>query len=75
MRGREAKRLRPETESVNANARGWGWEPGTRRARPVNITGPPRASPLDGPGRAKPDGLKSLAQPDTANGSGLPRHV
>ena len=24
MRGREAERLRPETESVNANARGWG---------------------------------------------------
>jgi hypothetical protein len=48
---------------------------GTRRARPVNITEPPRASPLDRPGQAKPDGLKSLPQPDRANGSGLPRHV
>lgn len=47
-----------------------GWATGARRARPVNLTGPPRASPSGGPGRAIPDGPISVAQPDTANGPG-----
>jgi hypothetical protein len=55
--------------SVNATAVG-GWATRARRARPVNVTGPPRASHSDGPGRAKPDGPNSVAQPDTANGPG-----
>jgi hypothetical protein len=57
--------------SVNAAVGGCGcWAAGARRARPVNLTGPPRASPSDGPGRSIPDGPITMAQPDTANGLG-----
>jgi hypothetical protein len=64
-----------EAESSHYGTAGGGLGRGARRARPVNVTGPPRASPSDGPGRVKPDGPNSGAQPDTVNGPGQPRHV
>jgi hypothetical protein len=63
-------RARAVSVKMRRGCEGESWAAGARRARPVNLTGPPRASPLDGPGQAIPDGPNYVAQPDTANGSG-----